>query len=134
VGTDPSAPVACYDGVMTILRSAPARISLLSALCLLVVAAATASATPGTAPGTKEHVRGKVTRHWDRQLHTGTDTFLLGYRIVRCGNRACVVRWHERRFAPDRTFIEYKGTDACYAPKLRVRCFQRQVAPVATGP
>jgi len=106
----------------------------LSVACLLGVVAV-ASATPGTTPGTKEHVRGKVTRHWDRQLHTGTDKFLLGYRIVRCGKRACVVRWHDRRFAADHaTFVEYKGTDACYAPKLRVRCFERRSAQVATGP
>lgn len=103
-------------------------------LCLSVFLAATASATPETTPGTKEHARGKVTRHWDRQLHSGSETFVLGYRIVRCGRRACVVRWHERRFQPDDTFVEYKGTDACYAPKIRVRCFQRQAAPVATGP
>jgi hypothetical protein len=106
----------------------------LSALCLSVVLAAAASATPGTTPGTKEHVRGKVFRYWERQLHTGTDEFLLGYRIVRCGNRACVVRWHDRRFAEDNTYTEYKGTDACYAPKVRVRCYERHSAPVATGP
>ena len=107
--------------------------SLLSALCLSVSVTAV-SATPGTTPGTREHVRGKVMRNWDRRLHTGTDTFLLGYRIVRCGDRACVVRWHDRRFKPDRTFVEYKGTDACYAPKVRVRCFRRLAGPVATGP
>jgi len=109
------------------------RALLLSALCLTVLATA-ASATPGTTPGTKEHVRGKVKRHWDRQLHTGTDMFLLGYRIVRCGKRACVVRWHDRRFSDDRSFVEYKGTDACYAPKVRVRCFRRHEAVFATGP
>jgi hypothetical protein len=110
------------------------RVVLLSAVCLTVLAAA-ASATPGTTPGTKEHVRGKVKRHWERQLHTGTDEFLLGYRIVRCGNQACVVRWHDRRFGADHTtFVEYKGTDACYAPKVRVRCFERRSAAVATGP
>jgi hypothetical protein len=111
------------------------RAASLAAVCLLVVLATAASATPGTTPGTPEHARGKVTRHWDRQLHTGTDEFLLGYRIVRCGNRACVVRWHERRFAADHTtFTEYKGTDACYAPRVRVRCFERRSAAVATGP
>src|SRR5215207_795392 len=111
------------------------RAASLSAVCLLVVLATAASATPGTTPGTPEHARGKVTRHWDRQLHTGTDEFLLGYRIVRCGNRACVVRWHERRFAAGHTtFTEYKGTDACYAPRVRVRCFERRSAAVATGP
>ncbi len=110
------------------------RTGVVAALCLSVVVATTASATPGTTPGTKEHVRGKVKRHWDRQLHTGTDHFLLGYRIVRCGKRACVVRWHDRRFLDDdRNFVEYKGTDACYAPKVRVRCFRRHEAPVATG-
>ena len=106
----------------------------LIALCLSAGLAVTAAATPGTTPGTKEHVRGKVTRHWDGRLHTGTDSFLLGYRIVRCGKRACVVRWHRRDFQPDRSFVEYKGTDACYAPRVRVRCFQRQAAPFATGP
>ena len=110
------------------------RAGLLSALCVSVALTAAASATPGTTPGTKEHVRGKVTRYWERQLHSGTDTFLLGYRIVRCGKRACVVRWHDRRFQPDDTFVEYRGTDACYAPKVRVRCFERNSAPVATGP
>ena len=111
------------------------RSAFISALCLLVVLATSASATPGTTPGTKEHVRGKVTRHWDRQLHTGTDHFLLGYRIVRCGNRACVVRWHDRQFNADHTtFVEHKGTDACYAPKVRVRCFERRKVQVATGP
>ena len=117
-----------------LLRPALLQTGLLSALCLAMVVATTASATPGTTPGTKEHVRGKVKRHWDRKLHTGTDEFLLGYRIVRCGKRACVVRWHDRRFAADRTFVEYKGTDACYAPKVSVRCFRRHEAPVATGP
>jgi len=110
------------------------RTSSLSALCLSLALVTAASATPGTTPGTKEHVRGKVTRHWDRQLHTGTDHFLLGYRIVRCGPRACVVRWHDRTFQPDRTFVEYRGTDSCYAPKVRVRCFQRRAVQVATGP
>ena len=74
----------------------------LIALGLSVCLVVTAAATPGTTPGTKEHVRGKVTRHWDGRLHTGTDSFLLGYRIVRCGKRACVVRWHRRDFQPDR--------------------------------
>ncbi len=111
------------------------RTAVLAAVCLAVGLATTAGATPGTTPGTKEHVRGKVTRHWFRQLHTGTDHFLLGYRIVRCGKRACVVRWHDRRFDDDHTsFVEYKGTDACYAPKVRVRCFRRHEAAVATGP
>jgi hypothetical protein len=46
-----------------------------------------------------------------------------------------VVRWHERLFNDDHTtFVEYKGTDACYAPKVRVRCFERHSAAVATGP
>jgi hypothetical protein len=106
----------------------------LCGLCLSVALVTAASATPGTTPGTEEHVRGKVFRHWERQLHTGTDTFLLSYRLVRCGKRACVVRWHERRFAPDDSFVEHKGTDACYAPKVRVRCYERQSGPVATGP
>lgn len=101
---------------------------------LALTVTASATATPGTTPWTREHVRGKVTRHWDRQLHTGTDVFLLGYRIVRCGSRACVVRWHDRRFQEDDTFVEYRGTDACYAPNVRVRCFERNAGPVATGP
>jgi hypothetical protein len=113
--------------------SSSPRIALAIALCLSVAVTATAPAA-ASAPSTKQHVRGKVTRYWERQLHSGTDTFLLGYRIVRCGPRACVVRWHDRRFAPDDTFVEYKGTDACYAPKVRVRCFRRGEAPVATGP
>ena len=104
---------------------------VLVGLCVALVWAWPASARE-LAP--VQHVRGKVMRFWERQLHTGTDRFLLDYRILRCGPRACVVRSHDRRFAPDDTFVEFKGTDACYAPKVRVRCFRRHAAPVATGP
>ena len=111
------------------------RAGVLIALCLAVVVATTASATPGTTPGTKEHVRGKVTRHWDRQLHTGTDTLpaRLPDRSLRQSRlRGPLARPPLRR--PTAHFVEYKGTDACYAPRVRVRCFRRHEAPVATEP
>ena len=41
---------------------------------------------------------------------------------------------NDDRFSDDRSFVEYKGTDACYAPKVRVRCFRRHEAVFATGP
>ena len=87
--SDEAAAAMEHDGVVPEKPGHPhrvvtGRVFLLAALCLTGLATA-ASATPGTTPGTKEHVRGKVKRHWDRQLHTGTDKFLLGYRIVRCG-------------------------------------------------
>src|SRR5215207_4524081 len=68
--------------------------------------------------------RGKVVRYWERQLHTGGTIQLLDYRILRCGPRACVVRWHIRAFTPgDESdfggFNEYVGQDACY-PAVRV--------------
>jgi hypothetical protein len=44
--------------------------------------------------------RGKVVRYWDRQLHTGGTIQLLDYRVLRCGPRACLVRWHIRAFTP----------------------------------
>ena len=44
--------------------------------------------------------RGKVVRYWERQLHTGGTIQLLDYRVLRCGPRACIVRWHIRAFTP----------------------------------
>ena len=83
--------------------------------------------------------RGKVVRYWERQLHTGGTIQLLDYEVLRCGRRACVVRWHIRAFVPgdggdpDR-FNEYVGEDACY-PVARVACDTREssVRWVAAG-
>jgi hypothetical protein len=83
--------------------------------------------------------RGKVVRYWDRQLHTGGTIQLLDYRVLRCGPRACVVRWHIRAFIPgDESdfsgFNEYVGQDVCY-PAVRVACDTREptVRWVAAG-
>ena len=83
--------------------------------------------------------RGKVERYWERQLHTGGTIQLLEYRIVRCGPRACIVRWHIRAFVPGTegnadTFNEYVGQDACYTAG-RVACDTREqtVRWVAAG-
>ena len=83
--------------------------------------------------------RGKVVRYWERQLHTGGANQLLDYRVLRCGPRACVVRWHIRAFTPgDESevagFNEYVGQDACY-PAVRVACDTRErtVRWVAAG-
>ena len=83
--------------------------------------------------------RGKVVRFWERQLHTGGTIQLLDYRVLRCGPRACVVRWHIRAFTPgdERDFAgfnEYVGQDACY-PAVRVACDTRErtVRWVAAG-
>ena len=61
--------------------------------------------------------RGKVVRYWERQLHTGGTIQLLDYRVLRCGPRACIVRWHIRAFVPGNEqdlsgFNEYVGQDA----------------------
>jgi hypothetical protein len=82
--------------------------------------------------------RGKVVRYWERQLHTGGTIQLLDYRVLRCGPRACIVRWHIRAFIPDGGFNEYVGQDACY-PAVRVACDTREptvrwVAPGGGGP
>lgn len=83
--------------------------------------------------------RGKVVRFWERQLHTGGTIQLLDYRVLRCGPRACIVRWHIRAFTPgDESdfggFNEYVGQDACY-PSVRVACGTRErtVRWVAAG-
>jgi hypothetical protein len=83
--------------------------------------------------------RGKVVRYWDRQLHTGGTIQLLDYRVLRCGPRACVVRWHIRAFIPgDESdlggFNEYVGQDVCYTA-VRVACDTRELTVrwVATG-
>ena len=83
--------------------------------------------------------RGKVVRYWERQLHTGGTIQLLDYRVLRCGPRACIVRWHIRAFTPgdesdSRGFNEYVGQDACY-PAVRVACDTREptVRWVAAG-
>lgn len=78
--------------------------------------------------------RGKVVRYWERQLHTGGTIQLLDYRVLRCGPRACIVRWHIRAFIPDGSFNEYVGQDACY-PAVRVACDTREptVRWVAAG-
>jgi hypothetical protein len=78
--------------------------------------------------------RGKVVRYWERQLHTGGTIQLLDYRVLRCGPRACIVRWHIRAFIPDGGFNEYVGQDACY-PAVRVACDTREptVRWVAAG-
>ena len=83
--------------------------------------------------------RGKVVRYWERQLHTGGTIQLLDYRVLRCGPRACIVRWHIRAFIPGdeqdfRGFNEYVGQDACY-PAVRVACDTRErtVGWVAAG-
>jgi hypothetical protein len=83
--------------------------------------------------------RGKVVRYWERQLHTGGTIQLLDYRVLRCGPRACIVRWHIRAFTPgDESdfggFNEYVGQDACY-PAVRVACDTREptVGWVAAG-
>ena len=112
--------------------------TLLTALLLVLtlVLAPAAIATPGTTPGTPEHARGKTFRYWERQLHTDIDpgprrAFLLDYRIVRCGPRACIVSWHRRYFNDnDTAFREFKGVDACYAPRYTVTCHERSRRPV----
>ena len=83
--------------------------------------------------------RGKVVRYWDRQLHTGGTIQLLDYQVLRCGPRACIVRWHIRAFIPgDESdlggFNEYAGDDVCY-PDVRVACDTREptVKWVASG-
>ena len=83
--------------------------------------------------------RGKVVRYWERQLHTGGTIQLLEYRVLRCGPRACIVRWHIRAFIPGAEgdfddFNEYVGQDACY-PAVRVACDTRErtVTWVAAG-
>ncbi len=83
--------------------------------------------------------RGKVVRFWERQLHTGGTIQLLDYRVLRCGPRACIVRWHIRAFVPGDEqdlsgFNEYVGQDACY-PAVRVACDTREqtVRWVAAG-
>jgi hypothetical protein len=84
--------------------------------------------------------RGKVVRYWERQLHTGGTIQLLDYRVLRCGPRACIVRWHIRAFVPGDEqdfsgFNEYVGHDACY-PVVRVACDTRErtVRWVGRGP
>ncbi len=105
-------------------------------LALGLVTASSAFATPGTTPGTPEHARGKNFRYWERHLHTDIDpgprrAFLLDYDIRRCGPRACIVSWHRRYFNDDDvTFQEFRGVDACYAPKHTVTCFERSRQPV----
>ena len=83
--------------------------------------------------------RGKVARYWERQLHTGGTIQLLDYRVLRCGPRACIVRWQIRAFVPGdeqdlSAFNEYVGQDACY-PAVRVACDTREqtVRWVAAG-
>jgi len=83
--------------------------------------------------------RGKVIRFWERQMHTGGTIQLLDYRVLRCGPRACIVRWHIRAFIPGDEqdfsgFNEYVGDDACYSG-VRVACDTREptVRWVAAG-
>jgi hypothetical protein len=100
------------------------------ALLALLVAVLT------VAVGAEAHAanRGKVVRYWERQLHTGGTIQLLDYRVLRCGPRVCIVRWHIRAFTPDGGFNEYIGQDACY-PAVRVACDTREptVRWVAAG-
>jgi hypothetical protein len=105
------------------------RVALLALVAVLTVGLAEAQAAN----------RGKVVRYWDRQLHTGGTIQLLDYRVLRCGPRACIVRWHIRAFTPgDESdfggFNEYVGQDACY-PAVRVACDTREptVRWVAAG-
>ena len=97
--------------------------------------ATSASATPGTTPGTKEHVRGKVTRYGTVSCTPAPTT---SCSATGSSAAAIVPAWSAGTTAASNadhtTFIEYKGTDACYAPKVRVRCFERRAVPVATGP
>lgn len=101
------------------------------ALCAPVAAEA---ATPA-------HVQGKVMRYWERNSHTDIDprpnrrAFVVSYDILRCGPQACIVDWHKRFFGTDDTsFVEWVGTDACYAPGVTVSCHQRQANPTVVGP
>ena len=105
-------------------------------VALLVLAAVLTVAVGAEAQAAN---RGKVVRYWERQLHTGGTIQLLDYRVLRCGPRACIVRWHIRAFVPGdeqdlRGFNEYVGEDACY-PAVRVACDTREptVRWVAAG-
>jgi hypothetical protein len=106
------------------------RVALLALFAVLTV--------PGGAQAQAAN-RGKVVRYWERQLHTGGTIQLLDYRVLRCGPRACIVRWHIRAFVPGDEqdfsgFNEYVGQDACY-PAVRVACDTREktVRWVAAG-
>jgi hypothetical protein len=113
---------------MRVLRCSPVLL-----LALVVVLTAVGGAEARAAD------RAKVVRHWERQLHTGGVIQLLDYRVLRCGPRACIVRWHIRAFVPGDEqdfsgFNEYVGDDACH-PAARVACDTREqtVRWVAAG-
>jgi hypothetical protein len=113
------------------------RIVAVLVLVLALTAAFTVSLTEAQAAD-----RGKVTRFWDRQLHTGGTIQLLDWRILRCGPRACIVRWHERAFFGDdeqdfQGFNEYVGDDACYTdspPRVSCQTRRQTVRWVAGSP
>jgi hypothetical protein len=65
---------------------------------IVSVLALVAAFTVALGSGAQAADRGKVARFWERQLHTGGVIQLLDYRILRCGPRACIVRWHFRAF------------------------------------
>jgi hypothetical protein len=107
---------------------------------IVSVLALVAAFTVALGSGAQAADRGKVARFWERQLHTGGVIQLLDYRILRCGPRACIVRWHFRAFIPGdgqdfSGFNEYVGDDACY-PDVRVSCHRRPLTVrwVASGP
>jgi hypothetical protein len=106
------------------------RVALLALVAVLTVAVGTEAQAAN---------RGKVVRYWERQLHTGGTIQLLDYQVLRCGPRACIVRWHIRAFIPgDESdlggFNEYVGQDVCY-PDVRVACDTRELTVkwVASG-
>ena len=110
------------------------RIALLALAGVLVLGLAVAVDAEAQAAN-----RSKVVRYWERQLHTGGTIQLLDYRVLRCGPRACIVRWHIRAFVPGDEqdfsgFNEYVGQDVCF-PAVRVACDtrERSVRWVAAG-
>ncbi len=97
---------------------------------LLALVALVAVLAVGVGAEAQAANRGKVVRYWDRQLHTGGTIQLLDYRVLRCGPRVCIVRWHIRAFVPGdeqdfRGFNEYAGDDSCHVA-VRVACDTRE--------
>jgi hypothetical protein len=116
-----------------IRRLGSRRIALLALLALVAVL------TVAVGVEARAANRGKVVRYWEGQLHTGGTIQLIDYRVLRCGQRACIVRWHIRAFTPGENsdfggYNEYVGQDACY-PAVRVACDTRErtVRWVAAG-
>jgi hypothetical protein len=106
---------------------------------LLALVALAAVLAVGVGAEAQAANRGKVVRYWERQLHTGGTIQLLDYRVLRCGPRACIVRWHIRAFVPGDEqdfsgFNEYVGDDSCHTG-VRVACDTREqtVRWVAAG-